>query len=61
MCDRYHGASSLFRVDLLTHCSPMLFLTSTPDSKTRGFLSRYFAEFRERILTAARICMIAIY
>ncbi len=46
ICDPYYGTGSLFRLDLLIHCSPILFLTSTPDSKEVAFLSRAVTEFR---------------
>jgi hypothetical protein len=48
VCDPYYGTGSLFRLDLLTHCSPISFLTSTPDSKERAFLPRSLNEFRQQ-------------
>jgi hypothetical protein len=48
VCDPYYGTGSLFRLDLLTRCSPILFLTSTPDSKEQAFLTRSLNEFRQQ-------------
>ena len=48
VCDPYYGTGSLSRLDLLTHCSTVLFLTSTPDKKERDFLPHLLKEFRQQ-------------
>jgi hypothetical protein len=45
ICDPYYGTGSLLRLDLLTHCDSIRFLTKTPDSKEKSFINKTIAEF----------------
>jgi len=45
ICDPYYGTGSLHRLDLLTNCEAILFLTQHPDTKEKAFLDKALAEF----------------
>ena len=45
VCDPYYGTGSLYRLDLLSQCNEVRFLTRTPDSSERTILLRAISEF----------------
>lgn len=45
VCDPYYGTGSLYRLDLLSHCNEVRFLTRTPDSAEKSILPRAISEF----------------
>ncbi len=45
VCDPYYGTGSLARLDLLTHCKTVRFLTRQADSKERSFIDKNVKEF----------------
>ncbi len=47
VCDPYYGTGSLLRLDLLTKCSEVRFLTRTPDSGEKLILPKAIAEFKK--------------
>jgi len=44
--DLYYGTGSLLRIDSLSHCSPIKFLTQTPDKREAQILPRAFQEWK---------------
>lgn len=46
VCDPYYGTGSLLRLDLLRHCSPIMFLTKNPQRNERHLLPRALQEWR---------------
>lgn len=45
VCDPYYGTGSLLRLDLLTHCNKIRFLTRQADSKEQSFVDKALKEF----------------
>jgi len=45
ICDPYFGIGTLLRLDLLTHCDEIMFLTQKCDEKEEAIVSRAIAEF----------------
>lgn len=45
ICDPYYGTGSLVRLDLLTHCSSIRFLTKKPDSGEKTIIGKAIKEF----------------
>jgi hypothetical protein len=45
ICDPYYGTGSLLRLDLLTHCASVRFLTKNPDSKEKLIIGKAITEF----------------
>lgn len=48
ICDPYYGTGSLFRLDLLEHCSPIRFLTKNADPNEAAILSRALREWKRQ-------------
>jgi hypothetical protein len=48
ICDPYYGTGSLVRLDLLTHCSPIRFLTKKANSAEASHLPRYLQEWKQQ-------------
>jgi hypothetical protein len=48
IADPYYGTGSLLRLDAMTHCSPIMFLTQKPDAAERSFLTRAVTEFKRQ-------------
>jgi hypothetical protein len=47
VCDPYYGTGTLYRLDLLSRCSEVRFLSRTPDSSEKAILPRAISEFRK--------------
>lgn len=45
ICDPYFGTGSLAKLDLLTHCSSIRFLTKRPDTNEKTFIARVLRDF----------------
>jgi len=45
ICDAYYGTGTLLRLDGLTHCAPVRFLTQIADTRERPQLPRALTEF----------------
>jgi hypothetical protein len=48
ICDPYYGTGTLHRLDGLTHCSSVLFLTRYPDDDEKSFIQKAIEEFRKQ-------------
>lgn len=47
VCDPYYGTGTLYRLDLLSRCSEVRFLSRTPDLSEKAILPRAMSEFRK--------------
>ena len=48
VCDPYYGRGSLYRLDLLDHCSPIRFLTQKPDQNETQTLPTALSEWKRQ-------------
>ncbi len=51
ICDPYYGTGSLFRLDLLKHCSSIKFLTKNADRQETAILPRAIKEWKRQHAT----------